>query len=177
MTAKTATKVAEKITVNSSTQRQNKSRKRTLLTPKRNGLKNRRDVVNKSLLRAIRRFFMVEWNKSKPTLRTKFEFKRSSLFQESVRDLVSKLTESCSEPRLVEAQIKSLSTDDEKSFKELHKIIGWFINREDYMKALSPRKVDENNRIQQFLKQFDKCCRSYSHLQFEELAKVNVMQK
>jgi len=117
-------KASQRTTENSSIQKHPKNRKRTLLTPKRNGLKNRRDVVNKSLLRAMRRFFMVEWNKSKPALRTKSEFKKSKLFKESVKDLVSKLIESCLNPEIVRQEIKALNQQSEGCYEELYQIIG-----------------------------------------------------
>jgi len=40
------------------------------------------------------------------------------------------------------------------------------------MKALNTNEIKEYDKIQQFLESFDKCCRFYSHIHFEELAKV-----
>ena len=121
----------------------------------------------------MRRFFVVEWNQIKPALRTKSQFKRIKLFDEAIKLYVLRLVSSESHNENIKEEMNITYHYSESELEELNEIIGWFVHKENYLNALKQNHQNLDYEVQHFLENIDRCCRSYSHIQFEELVKVH----
>ena len=117
---------------------------------KRQKLKDRSDVVNKSLLRAIKKYFVNIFKEEFPQSRFKSVIKWAWQFFDSIQSLMKRL-------------------DSNLRPSQLAQILGVFINNALFERSwrILNLQIDEN--VMHFLDEYLKCWNSYSHISFDRL--------
>ena len=134
---------------------------------KRTGLKDRLDVVNKSILRGMRKFFISGFRASQESRKLKGGPNRSKLFQEAVSNYVKTL-----DTHAIWSINESAGSSSEY-IQILNDIVGGFVCQIKYSKSSKYSNIAISPRVKKFMNKFDKCWRFYSHTLFYELEKVN----
>lgn len=125
-------------------------------------LKDRKDVVYKTLLRSIRRFFHLKFKQEFPKKRYRSSERRIEHFQNSLRQFVTELYQNS-------AQLQAVLEEDSILCSNLCHIIGEFIHPFMNRQAVHQYKRRISQPAQMFLSKFSKCCQSYSHYALDEL--------
>ena len=132
------------------------------------GLKDRQDVINKSLLRGMKNFFKRE-------IKNNFKLKRMSnkkwdlvKFKESVDRYMQTLNISNLISSMEEGK------DQYECIQNLTDIIGIFLCQTKYLKASRFWGRTVCKSIKTFIRLYNKCWKSYSHKLFNDIAKVKL---
>ena len=121
-------------------------------------VKERKDVINKTLLRSIRRFFHFKFKNEYKRSRFRSTEKRIIQFQITLRQFLDTL-------------IEGLPTADwtDQTFDDIRQILGTFVNPLMNKKSNIRERHIISNDVRNFLKKFEICCKSYTHIALEEL--------
>ena len=140
---------------------------KSTIKKKRTGLNSRLDVVNKSLLRGIRKFFVWGFKESQLIKKLKGGPKRARLLKEAVSNYLKTLNTH---------DLISSNESDETLYEYiqiLNEIIWGFVCQIKYSKTAKYSNIAISKRVKTFMDTLNMCWKSYSHTLFNELVKVS----
>ena len=111
-------------------------------------LKNRKDVVNKTLIRAVKRFFADSFRRMFPPKR----FRNQSLKLKNLKKTLIKFS-----------GIYTWNLKHSQAFV----LLGFLLNAKHFSWLIKNQAIEEVEEARNFAAEFNKCCLSYSHLEFE----------
>lgn len=114
--------------------------------------------MNKATVRLIRKFFKVEFKKQTSYIRKKSMKMRIKQFQNATREMTERLVDSSTK-----SDIQNLDS------KILFEVVGMITNPTMFKKLPDSFKSSESKEIREFVKYYDSCCTSYSHIAFEHI--------
>ena len=114
-------------------------------------LKNRRDVINKTLIRAIKRFFANSFRSMFPPKRFRIKSKRLWNLKQTL------------------AQFTKIYSWNLKH-SELYLLFGYLLEAKNFSLTTKKKSIDEVIEARQFTSEFIKWCMSYSHAHFETVS-------
>lgn len=117
--------------------------------------RDRKDVVNKSILRAIRKFFCIEFRQEFPQPRFRNMQKSITYYEESLDEYLRKY----------ESFIPDILTSDGVDSRNtiVKVIIGNTINHQLMQKVKVVKRQKYSSELMQFIEDYDRCCKQYSH--------------
>lgn len=128
-------------------------------TTSKGNLALRRDVLNKAVLRILKKFFKETYKNtlgnSQRRNKTKAAFKQ---FKENIGPMAEKYFRQCPE-------IES----EKYSTLELDELMGRIVNSSLYSKMPKTFKSDETECIKSFIRLLDECCKNYTHRKCDAL--------
>jgi hypothetical protein len=128
--------------------------------------KDRNDVVNKTILRTIRKFARTKYKADYQRTRYRIEMKILAYFDNWVEDLTTKIQE-------VFTSSGYYSESEELNFDEIKLILANFVNPRLAKKAVEVSLLSSDQNIQKFLNIFNKWWTNYTHTGFEELLETH----
>ena len=125
---------------------------------------DRRDIINKTILRSIRKYFRKQFARDFAQPRFNSIIKRAQSFTNCLESFVTTM---CAD------SLQAANNDFEKYFEELSQyieVIGRVINNKLYSKAVLIDEGQHNDHvICSFAAMFNDWCLNYSHNKFEEI--------
>mmetsp|Transcript_1698 Transcript_1698/g.1493 ORF Transcript_1698/g.1493 Transcript_1698/m.1493 type:complete len:319 (-) Transcript_1698:30-986(-) len=157
---------------------------------KRGKFKDRDDVVNKTILRTIRRFFVSNYKEEYPQIRFRAANKRMFYFYNTLILYVSQLLRKLEGSDISENTTECMKKLKNKGFSNYNKalftrqkvflnqeiletvrLIGYLANK-NYMQEIEKvMRVEETTDLLTFIELFKKCCSAYTHSLFNKLIK------
>lgn len=125
-------------------------------------LKNRKDVVFKTLLRAIRRFFSLKYRDIYPRKRYRLAESKARYFNQCIKSFVQQIIEQSENSTIGSDQGVIEATT-------LSYLMGEFINPSLNKSMMSIYNIEVDPSIKKFSRTFASCCKSYSHNLFDEV--------
>lgn len=113
--------------------------------------------MNKSLRRAIRKFFSLELINSDYNNRERSIYKKSKQLFELLDCTALKMISSSNPTELSSGEIENCEQIFGLSLSELTELIGCFFNRKSYMKITKQYRGKTNVELQQFIHEFNLC--------------------
>jgi len=129
-------------------------------------LKNRKDVVLKTVLRSIKKRIHSTYHILYPQPRFRDKKKQILSFENSVRKLVQEI--------VLPSSMINLTLDNEDYSEVVAYMFSYFIHPK--LAALSSFKKEVSEAVEPFLKKYRKCCREYSHFLFNSLIKEDLFK-
>ena len=117
----------------------------------RRELKNRKDVINKTLIRAIKRFFSNSFRSMFPPKRFRRQSKRLKYLEQSLYEFSG----------IYAWNLKQ---------SELYVLLGYLLDTKNFSRTTSKPTIEEVVEAKQCAAAFNKCCSTYSHADFEAVS-------
>ena len=115
-------------------------------------LKNRKDVVNKTLIRAVKRFFANLFRRMFPPKR----FRNQSLKFKHLKKTLLEFS-----------GIYTWNLKHSQAFV----LLGFLLDAKNFSQLTKKQAIEEVEEVREFAAKFNKCCSSYSHFEFETVSR------
>ena len=114
-------------------------------------LKNRKDIINKTLIRAIKRFFANSFRSMFPPKRFRWQYKRLKYLKETLSEFSGIYAWNLTQA-------------------ELYVLLGYLLDTKNFSRTISKPAIEEVAEAKQFAAAFNKCSSTYSHADFEAVS-------
>lgn len=130
-------------------------------------LKNRRDVVNKSLIRAIKKLFSLKFKDEHHQPRFRTSYKCLKHFETTLTEFTQFLLESASQSE--RGVIWPVS-----KIQQITDTLGAIVNYKLLLKLKKYNKQELSKGVRTFISLLNKCCKNYTHKIFEKVVEHGI---